>query len=186
MKFKLACLLLVAWCLSSFARGIIIPPGRVFFSPDKSKSVKLLDYDREYHYAITDEKTGKVSILEDRYAPVFAIAWSPDSRSIFVVAHVARGVLVQVLHLANNQWNTYTIDVPEQQSHESTVIDWSIKPTVLTLVCKVGLQKENGEFYAYYEGTFDIDPSTGKTSNLRKRHLTLEDFLKLKSKFVPE
>ena len=170
--------------LNAVAQGVVAT-GRVFASPDASKSVNLLDYDREYHYAITDEKTGKVSILEDEYNPVFAIAWSSDSRSFFVVAHVARGVLVQILHLTNNRWSKYTIDVPERQSHESTVIDWRIEQAVITLICKVGLQKENGQYYACYEGTFDVDPTTGKTSNLRKRDLTLDDCRKLKSKFVP-
>lgn len=69
MKSKLACLLLIAWPLLCFAEDGIIPPGRVFLSPDKSMYVKLLDYDREYHYAITDNKTGKVSILEARFNP---------------------------------------------------------------------------------------------------------------------
>jgi hypothetical protein len=180
------CLALIPCGLSHFAEAAVVQPGKVFVSPDKSKSVRLLYYDREYRYAVTDEKSGKTTTLEAEYAPVFAVAWSLDSRSIFILAHVARGSLVQILHLGKNGWNKYTIDVPEPQSHESTVIDWNIRPTLLTLVCKVGLQKANGEFYACYEGTFNVDPLSGATSNLRKRQLTAEDCLKVKSKFEPE
>jgi WD40 repeat protein len=183
MKALAIWLLCCALALLSFATAGVGPPGSVFLSPDNRRFVKLLYYDRDYHYAITDRKTGKVTVLEAEYSPIFAISWSPDSQSIFAVAHVARGSVVQILHLHSGQWNKYTIDAPEQQSHESMVIDWSIQPSVLTTVCNVGLQKENGEFYACYENTFDVDPSTGATSNIRKRIKTFDECSKLKSKF---
>ena len=185
MKSKVICLLIFfAWHLSSFAQGAIIPPGKSFLSPDKSKSVKLLDYDRVYHYAITDKNTGKVCIFEDSYNPVFAIVWSADSRSIFVVEHVAKGSLVQILHLTNDHWKLYSIGDPEPRFHDSTILDWRIKPTVITIICKMMIEKGNGRVYECYVGTFDVDPSTGKTSNLRKKHLNFDDCLQLKSKFM--
>jgi hypothetical protein len=179
-------LVFFAWHLSSFAHGAVIPPGKSFLSPDKSKSVKLLDYDGVYHYAITDKKTGKVSVLEDLFNPVFAIVWSADSRSIFVVEHVAKGSMVQILHLVDDHWNKYSVGDPEPRFHDSTILDWIIKPTVITITSKITLEKGNGRPYECYIGTYDVDPSTGKTSNLRKKHLNLEECLQLKSKFDPE
>ena len=184
MNYLCACLLFVSCVGTSFAQTIV-PIGKVFPSPDGSKSVELADFDREYHYRITDKQTGTTSVLEDEYNPVFAIEWSQDSKSIFIAAHVARGVLVQILHWNNNQWDKFTIDVPEKQSHESTVLDWNIKSELLTLVCKVTLQKENGKSYGCYEGTFNVDPATGATSDFRKRALTTKECDELKSKFVP-
>lgn len=184
MRYLFAYLFFIACAGTSFAQSIV-PTGKVFSSPDGSKSVELADFEGEYRYRITDEQTGTTSVLNDEYNPVFAIVWSRDSKSIFIAAHVARGVLVQILHLNNNQWDKFTIDVPEKQSHESTVLDWNIKAGMLTLVCKVTLQEENGKPYECYEGTFNVDPATGETSDLRKRVLTTEECCELKSKFVP-
>jgi len=147
--------------------------------------VKLLDYDRVYHYVITDKNTGKVCVLENLYNPVFAIVWSADSRSIYVVEHVAKGSLVQILHLTGDHWNQYSIGDPEPRFHDSTILDWRIKPTGITIISKITLEKENERIYECYVGTFDVDPSTGKTSNLRKKHLNFENCLQLESKFDP-
>ncbi len=185
MRFKLTYLLFAIWPLAGLAQ-CIIPPEKVFVSLDGSKSIKLLYFDRVLHYSITDEKTGKVSILEDPFGPVFAIAWSHDSKSVYVVEHVARGILVQILHLAKNGWKQYTIGGPETRDSESMVLDWKIQRDYLTLVCKVGLERANGTFYAFYVGTFDVNPSTGEISNLKKKPITYEEALNLKSKFPPD
>jgi hypothetical protein len=185
MITKLVSLLLVVLSLSSFAdeKSITIPANKAFVSPDKSKSIKLLERDRMYYYAIKDEGDGKTSMLDANFTPVFAIAWSLDSKSIFVVVHVAKGAIVEILHLTGDQWKKYTINVPEERFHESIVLDWNIESTLLHLVCKVGLEKDNGQFYEYYKVTFDVDPSTGKTSNLKKRSITAQECFELKSKF---
>lgn len=161
----------------------IIPAGKVFIAPNKSRSIELLDKNNNYYYLITNKVSGETEKIEAEYNPVYSIDWSQNSKSIFVAAHVARGILVQILHLAGEQWNKYTIDVPEQRSHEWVLLDWKIKPDVLVIECKVILQKDNGEAYACYKGVFDVNPSTGETSNLKKEPLTSEECLKLKGQF---
>ena len=186
MNSKLICLLILfALHSSSLAQGKVIPPGKSFRSPDKSKSVKLLDYDGVYHYVIKDEMTGKVCTFKDLYNPVFAMVWSADSQSIFVVEHVAKGSLVQILHLANERWTLYSIGDPEPRFHESTILDWRITPAQITLTSRITPRKANGRIYECYVGTYDVDPSTGKTSNFRKKPLKFDECLQLKSKFEP-
>ncbi len=177
MKFIVLCLLLVAFPRLAFTRGYFVPTGKVFLSPDKTKSIKLLDYDREYHYVITDRKTGKATVLDRFLSPIFAIAWSPDSRSIYVAEHIANGLVVEILHLSKDRWDTMTLDYCGKRHGlmMKLVLDM-INQAYIQLVSKIGLvESKHGTHYRCYLASYDVDPVTGETSNLRKRNISVDD-----------
>ena len=185
MRYNLFSLLFVAWSSLSLAVGIIAPPSKALVSPDGERSVRLLAGDREGRYEITQIKTGKAINLPAICSPVFAMTWSHDARSIYVIAHIARGRVVQILHLTDNKWRSYYVEAPEKQDHEYKVVDWSIGAKALELVCVVLLNRgTHGP--PIYEVTFDVDPATGKTSRVRnKKELTHQEWVSYKSRFEP-
>lgn len=186
MKIKYIYFVIVLF-LDVIAQGVTIPTGipsgKIFLSPDRLKSLKVANDGRESHYEIIDVKTGNKNVLDDACIPVLELKWSPDSLSIFAVAHISGGTVLHVFHLSNNKWNKFTVNGPDENVWALIIFGWNIKSDKLIIYAKASIRVNNRSIYTFYKCNFAVDPSTGKTSMFHKTPLTREEFSKLKSNF---
>jgi len=168
---------------SSYAKGIVLP-GKVFISPDKNYSFKIEDYDRVYHFVVKDLSSGKVTSFEVEHNPIFSVKWTFDSKSIFIVAHYARGKLLDMIHNDGGKWTLGEITPPENREYECEILDWNFKKDYVRLTFKVMIYSRASP--EYYKCSFDYNPSTGLRSNYSKSLLSFDTYRDTKSSLAPD
>jgi hypothetical protein len=169
----------------SIAQGQDTLYNSKLFSPDRSKSVIVKISGRDVNYEFTDEHNGKKVDFPALSNPVFAIIWSLDSNYLFSAIHVARGCDLQIIHVGPHceDLTDVPFDVYPGQYYDYYVLDWNIRPKSLELIFDLALCRANGQSYSFYRCVCDVNPVTGKASNMIKTPINYNSYSNLKSKF---
>ena len=156
--------------------------GKTFVSPDKRFSVVTKVADQEFHLVITDARTGSVSQLTNALCPIFALQWSPDSKTLLAIEHASETSVIGLTHWNGHRWLQFEIDGPKVGDNDKIhVVNWEYKDNYLATSYLVDNRADNGESLHFYKCTFRINPSNGKTSEVTKTKITREEFLSLRS-----
>src|SRR5215475_9813304 len=86
-----------------------IPRGASFVSPDGRYSVKLVEIDGQWRYAIKDAQTGAVDDSIVMPTVLLYLHWTADSQSIVAVEHIAKGSTGRIIYLKDGKWRDVEI-----------------------------------------------------------------------------
>ena len=156
--------------------------GKTFVSPDKRFSVETEIADQEFHLVITDAQTGSMRHLANALCPIFALQWSPDSKTLLAIEHASETSVIGLTHWDGHHWLQFEIDGPEVGNNDKVhVTGWEYKSHYLETTYLIDDRADNGDSGSFYKCTFRIDPASGKTADVTKTKITRLDFLALRN-----
>jgi hypothetical protein len=179
-------LIILATCVTachSYADKIILPPAH-FDSPDGKFSFKIEDHDRHYNFIVKNLNTRGVTSFIDEFNPIFTVKWTSDSKTVFIVAHYARGKLLDMLHYGGEKWALKRIAPPEKREFESEILNWKFVDGTVHLFFKVIIDNKTSP--EAYKCDFDFDPSTGAISKYKKSLISSKAYGSTKSALAPD
>ncbi len=166
----LGVLVVFTCCLTSAnAANEIVSPDRMFVSPDGVFSMRLVEINRQWRYAITDLRNGAVDSHIVMPTVLLYAHWTADSRAIVTVEHVAGGSIGRVLCQKNGRWTDVEIAPPRYcEWQHPTVTDLQIKGDDLhfrfALSCSTDAEHANE--YSLYEA--NVSAIDGRITHARR------------------
>lgn len=128
---------------------------------------------------IKNEKLHKVEASIPVLPPVLSLKWSPDSKSLVVVQHLAGGSLASLVILDGKQWKKNDCEPPLKIQCNYSLVNFQFVDKQLRLTYKVSQERANGEIVSFNICSFDVDLKTGFLELKEYRPVTAEAYKKL-------
>ncbi len=156
-----------------------IPIGKRFDSPNGRYSVRLVESDREIHFAIHDRKS-KVTDSSIRMPTVLLyLRWGAHSKAIVTVEHIARGSYGRVIYLQNEKWMNVEVNPPPVGFTDSAVIALKIRRDIAHLRFVATHENERGYPLDYALCSMDVSLKTGAMSTITQSAVSQNTAYKL-------
>jgi hypothetical protein len=154
-----------------------IPFDARFVSPDDSHAVDFVMIDREWHFRITDVRTGQADDSIVMPSLVLYLRWAHNSRSFVTVEHIAGGSYGRVVRLQDNKWTSLEVTPPGDSMMSFRVIDLQIKGDRVHFRFSVDYEKGNGIpfYYTFYD--VNVELGTGKVFNTKWSPISQAEWL---------
>lgn len=178
MKLLSAMLFLVG--CTSILTATIVSKDTVFDSPDKLLQATIhyrSDTGADQVYLrITNLQTHTVDECGPILTPVYSVQWSPDSKTIVLIQHMANGCVPGVAHLSKGTWKFSTIYLPIEGPARYSVSKLVFFHTGIRFTYRVATTKINGSITGYQVTGLDVDPSDFSISNTSTRNIDQDKF----------
>lgn len=142
-----------------------IPFNARFVSPDGSQSVDFVMIDREWHFRITDLKTGHVDDSIVMPSLVLYLRWALNSRAFVTVEHIAGGSYGRIVYLEDGKWRNVEVLPPSESMMSFSVISLRMQESRVHFKLSVDYEKGNGipTHFTFYDVNAEL--GTGKILN---------------------
>ena len=141
--------------------------SQTLVSPNKKFVAELVEGKQPTHsfdrLMITDSETKKSSYVE-LFTPLYAWAWTDDSKTIATVEHIAGGSESVLLHYEDGQWHRHEVELPDNLAENSHygVVYQQLDDGKVTVTYKVEYDPGDGSKRKYLLYKLAVDAATGK------------------------
>jgi WD40 repeat protein len=175
-------LILLTLCLSR-SGAAIVSKDTLFLSPDKTLQANI-DYHSDVgagqvYLKIRNLQTNAIQECGPILTPVHSVLWSPDSKTIVLIQHMANGCVPGVAHVSVEGWKFSTIYLPIKGPARYSVTKVVFIPNGVRLTYRVAATKLNGTITGYELTEFDVNASDFSISKAWKKEIDLDTFVSL-------
>lgn len=163
--------LMAVMCCLTFANAADSPVStdRVFVSPDGVFSMRLVQIERQWRYAITDLRNGAVDTDIVMPTVLLYAHWTASSRAIVAVEHVAGGSIGRVLYRKGDRWTNVEVAPPRLcEWQRPTITNLNVEGDYLhfgfAVSCATDVKSAN--WYALYE--INVSATSGRVTDRRR------------------
>lgn len=142
-----------------------VPFNARFVSPDGSQTVDFVMIDREWHFRITDLKTGHVDDSIVMPSLILYLRWASNSRAFVTVEHIAGGSYGRIVYLKDEKWRNAEVVPPGDSMMSFSVISLRMQESRVHFRLSVDYEKGNGipVYFTFYD--VDVDLDSGRIVN---------------------
>jgi hypothetical protein len=133
---------------------------------------------------IQDLKSGRKFDLVEVLDPLYCLAWAGDSKSLFIVEHIAGGTCLSVVQFLNGKWIKSSIDPPPDGDYDSYKVV-QVKPRFdsARIVYITANRGDNGGPSLTQFVTFDLSLKNLSTSHIRYKTITGDQYGELNDRY---
>jgi hypothetical protein len=165
-----------------------IPFDARFVSPDGGQTVDFVMIDREWHFRISDSRTGHVEDSIVMPSLVLYLRWASNSRAFVTVEHIAGGSYGRIVYLKDGKWTNVEVVPPDDSMKSFSVISLTLQESHVHFKLSVDYEKGNGipTHFMFYDVDFELD--TGKILDAKWTAISHSEWLaslKREPSYVP-
>lgn len=166
----------------AFSYGNSIAGYHEYVSPNKLYLAQVSIRDTDSILIVKNQKTGAIEAsMTILLTPILHLQWSPDSRSIVLVQHLARSSLASIINHQSDGWVKYDCE-PKIDGDNIHFFVVGIKFLKKSLLISYGISKDNNVTADFQRYAYDVNCQTGMMTLTSATSITLDAFIKLRKK----